>query len=96
MSNFSPLNLIITGKDGQLDGMTMAEIDAIVAKIGQTGKSVWHFHGGLVPRKDGIESATRLYNACYNATGAHSVFLCGKAGCLRLSPTIGGRFSTKH
>lgn len=80
MKEFSPLNVINTGKDGLLHGTTREEIDAIVESIRVNGRAVWHFHGGLVSRKAGMEGAKRLHDTCYGPTGAHPLFFVWESG----------------
>lgn len=82
MNPFSPINVIHTGKDGILKATTTAEIDASVAEIAKTGKAVWHFHGGLVPKDKGIEGARRLHETCYGPTGSHTIFFVWESGLI--------------
>src|SRR2546422_9605030 len=80
----SKLNHINTGKDGVLDGTSPADVDELVAEMGRHRRVVLHFHGGLVNKKAGMESAERLKRDCYDLTPAHAVFFVWESGLLEV------------
>ena len=72
---------INTGKDGCLSGTSKADLDALVAVLSTRDKIVLHFHGGLVKKSRGLETAERL-KPVYQAAGAHPVFFVWESGLI--------------
>jgi hypothetical protein len=79
---FSNLNVVNTGKDGALDSTTTDEIDQMFVTLANRQRIVFHFHGGLVPKANGMAGASRLYQSCYEPTGAYPIFFVWESGFL--------------
>jgi len=77
---FSNLNVVNTGKNGILDSTTTDDIDQMFADLANRQRIVLHFHGGLVPKPDGMAGALRLYQSCYEPTGAYPIFFVWESG----------------
>lgn len=78
-------NFLVTGKDGEFDGTSQADMDAMFAAMQGKSRVVVHFHGGLVNLQGGMDAATRLW-ADYDAAGAFPVFFVWKSGLLEIVP----------
>jgi hypothetical protein len=66
-------NLIVTGKDGELDDTTSDDLDRLFVGLQNVNKIVLHFHGGLVSKDAGLGIAARLWDY-YDGAGAYPVF----------------------
>lgn len=67
-------------KNGVFDGMTRADLEAILDQLDASGrKLVVHFHGGLVNRARGTATAERLH-AVYEQAGAFPLFVVWQSG----------------
>ncbi len=62
-----------TGKDGVLDDTSPADVRALVDQLPSHPKLLFHFHGGLVSKKNALASAENLLPH-YQSTGAHPIF----------------------
>ena len=62
-----------TGRDGELEDTSEADIDALLGLLKTKDKVVLHFHGGLVSKDRALSKAEELIPA-YLDTGAHPVF----------------------
>ena len=74
-------HIISTGADGNLDGMSTAQVLAIVDKAFNSGQIVMHFHGGLVNKTKGIQIAESLLPV-YTKAGAYPLFFVWRSGAL--------------
>jgi len=72
---------INTGKDGRLSETSMDDLAALLAILENKDKIVLHFHGGLVRKSAGKETAERL-TPVYQAAGAHPVFFVWESGLI--------------
>lgn len=79
----SDVAIIHSGKDGELETTTTADIDAMVKEIGAKQKAVLHFHGGLVNEAGGRKVAASL-NDTYREAGALPVFFVWESGLIEV------------
>jgi hypothetical protein len=85
--SFDTSNVIRSGPEGRFleSGTTKADVDAIVARIMTSERTVLHFHGGLVNERTGMTIA-RNVAAAYGAAGAYSVTFVWRSGILEVLP----------
>ncbi|MFE5672123.1 hypothetical protein ACFQ58_11020 [Agromyces sp. NPDC056523] len=76
-------HIIRTGKDGELENLTAADIDEMVRAAVEKGRIVVYFHGGLVPEAAGTTTAKRL-GAEFTDVGAYPVFFVWRSGWLEI------------
>lgn len=76
-------NVILTGRNGALDGSSPAEITALVAHLRTSQEIVIHLHGGLVSKEKGIAAARRL-TPVYKAVGAQPIFIVWQSGLVEV------------
>ena len=74
---------INTGLHGVLDSTTPEDIDNIFAALKERPKVVLYFHGGLVSRTAGMETAARLLPGFLSA-GVYPVFFVYESGFLEI------------
>lgn len=74
---------IRTGKDGQLDGTTVSEIDRLVKQLKDHDKVVIHLHGGLVKESKAIAKAKELIPE-YQKPGAYPIFFIYQTGLIEI------------
>lgn len=72
-------NVILTGRNGALDGSSPTEVAALVARLRTSQEVAVHLHGGLVSKEAGIATAKRL-TPVYEAAGAQPVFIVWQSG----------------
>jgi hypothetical protein len=73
MSPLEKSYYINTGKDGILADTIQADVENLVSGLQNHPKIVLHFHGGLVSKEQGLESAVRL-KPHYLEAGAYPIF----------------------
>ena len=76
-------HVIITGRNGELDGTTPEQVAAILEELSSQERIVLHFHGGLVDRAGGLATAERLAKV-YSDAGAYPVFMVWQSGLLEV------------
>ncbi len=76
-------HIIRTGKDGELESPTAAEVDEMVREAVATGRIVVYFHGGLVPEAAGTATAKRLGTE-FTDLGAYPIFFVWRSGWLEI------------
>lgn len=74
---------ISTGLHGMLDSTTPQDVDNIFDALKTEPKVVLYFHGGLVSRSAGMESAAKLLPGLLSA-GAYPVFFVYESGFLEI------------
>ena len=79
----APPHLIVTGRNGELDGTTPADVAGIVREAVAQGKVVIHLHGGLVSEASATQNATRLAEV-YEGAGAYPIFMVWQSGLLEV------------
>ncbi len=72
-------HIVRTGRNGELDDMTEADVHALADRVSGAERIVLHFHGGLNSRADGEATAGR-WLPIYEGAGAHSVFFVWESG----------------
>ena len=78
---------IINLKHGKYDSTTYADLDTLFTALEGSGSKVLvvHFHGGNVPKKNGLAEANRLQPE-YERAGAFPVFFVWESGPLEIDP----------
>jgi len=76
-------DIICTGGDGRLDGMSVADVNAAVAEAMESDRIVLHFHGGLVNKAAGERIAGSL-SPVYSAASAAPLFFVWQSGAVEI------------
>jgi hypothetical protein len=78
---------IVNLKHGKYDSTTYADLDTLFTALEESGSEVLvvHFHGGNVPKKNGLAEADRLQPE-YERAGAFPVFFIWESGPLEIDP----------
>lgn len=79
----SESNIILTGRNGEIDGTSTAQLDEVRAGLLSTRSAVIHLHGGLVDEAAGMEKASRLRDF-YLTSGSYPVFLVWRSGLIEV------------
>lgn len=72
-------HLIVTGRNGALDGTKPDHVVAMVRDAVAEGHIVVHFHGGLVSEAAGLHTAGRLREV-YSDAGTYPIFMIWQSG----------------
>ncbi len=76
-------HIISTGANGQLHGMTAADVTELVTEALKSERIVLHFHGGLVNKAAG-EGVARMLTPVYEEAGAYPIFLVWQSGAVEI------------